>query len=80
MKGKDIVQKRVLQLIEHFTQELLQIEKIDGKALLVEPFRGHGDGHAPVVAVQLLAFALVAAQLMGRGEFRFDHQFIHSAG
>ena len=54
--------------------------KVDGEPLLVQALRRHGDRHAPVMAVEFFALALIAAQLMGCGEFGFDHKLIHSVG
>ncbi len=67
----------MFELVEHLAKRLFEVMKVDGKSLLVQPFRGHGHGHAPVVTVQLLALALIAAQLMGCREFGFNHELIH---
>jgi len=66
---EDIVQKSVLELVQHITKGFFEIVKVHCQADIVQALRGHGNGHAPVMAVELFTLALIAAKLMGSREF-----------
>jgi hypothetical protein len=67
----------MLQLVKDLPEKLLEVMKVYGQPLLVEPLGCHGNGHAPVVAVQFLAIALITPQLMRRGKLGFYDKLVH---
>ena len=72
VKGRDVVQILVVKAFQDRIQELLDFSKIDGKPQDVEFSRLERDDDLVTMAMDVLAFASVAAQRVGRLEMATD--------
>jgi hypothetical protein len=61
----------MVELGHGYTKQILELAEIHQQTDAVKLFSADGQADPPVVAVQVLAFALVLAELVGGGEMIF---------
>ena len=77
VERRKLIQVLVIERPDHFLDHALQVDEIVEQPVGVELLAGEDHAHFVIVAVQILAFSLVIAQVVGRGKCFVNADFVH---